>query len=545
MKHDMRRLRTYLLPILLLAALVGARFVYAAINPVTGDSVFYSLAAEFFSREGRFMHTEIDQVGIMFLSPSHCCGFNIVSAIFFKVGEFFGEGRFFTKLVPPLAGGFTILLTYLLALRLSGRRSTALLAAIIFASLPLTLYMSTVIYIDMFLTFLVTANLYFFVLATKKKEPLPWTWVAISLAFALLTKLTAVSLLATYALFSIFLWHKGKEFRKLLCITMIASIVFSLWLGYEYLSTGEFFLPESVSVKTSAEPISVVVPTLFKYIKYVISDFWIGVPFSHDSIPHYFSIFFGSFASTAYLVATVFWVALSLVFLLSIQQGVKASAALFRADNRNFINLFLIVFSVMFVSSMLNFVSVEPQNRYLLPALPLMSIYSALGLERLFGKFPRRLMQFSGILLILLFLIQIGAGVTLTAKRVGGWDGCFNMIKNEVPSREIVFYDVHPDWIIYYTGVRAYGWDAKIPGASHPYNHSLMFELRTSEFVSYLKSYNTSYIYIDTGESCGGDPAKFYCAEFADSLEKTPSVQKLSSCTNKNTGGWGVLYRIK
>jgi len=526
--------------LVILAVLITARFVYAFLNPVTGDSVFYSLMSEFFAKEGILPTVELDRVGrIYFLPPA----ITVVPAVFFSIGDFFGAGRLFARMVAPVAGSLTIILTYLIASELAGNRRSALISAITFAALPLSLYLSTVLYIDMLLTFFVTLNIYILLLALRKDTTALWVGVTISLGLCVLTKFTAVALIVAYAAFAFISWNNGKWAKKAFVAAVFASVVFLAWNAYQLLLSGVVFLPYGIDYKSQGSLPAGILSVGIDTIKLFLSEFWLGIPFSYESIPRFFSILFGGYGKAMNSAAFLVWGALGAAFLLLLISGLKKSTTVFKPHHGRFLCLFIASFSLLFAGGLM-LTNIGPSPRYLLPILPLVSVYAALGLERFSGRRHRNWAAAMGVCLVTLFLVQTGVGVYLTAKRVGGWDGCFQMVKDNVQREDILFYYGFPEWVIYHTGVRAYGSDLNIHGAANPSNHSLMYQLKTKEFLAYLGSYNVTYLYIDTGQSCGGSPESFYCKEFATSIQSAPNAQKVSSCVNPSTGGWGVLYRL-
>ncbi len=526
--------------LLLLFLLVAARFVYAAVNPVTGDSVFYSLISEFLAREGRLPSSEVDVLGRILIHPPMIYA---LSAVFFKAGDLFGAGRFFMKMLFPLAGSLTIILTYLLARELTGNRRTALASALIFAALPLSLYMSTVIYIDMLMALFVTLNIYLLLLALRTNKTSLWAATAITLAIVAVTKQTGVALIAAYFVLSLLLWRKGRDFRKVFLAAVLGAATLLAWNAYYYNISGRVFLPAGTGFSQDSKLISGISHVLsWKQADFMSSEFWIGVPFSYDSIPAFFNTFFGGLSSLMQPIAVIFWVALSVAFAAGVLTGIRKEKGPQGSNATLFVSIFLLFFLATIFAAPLAGTGVEAHARYLLHILPLASIYLAADIMPALDR--KRSLYILGALLIITFLAQTGAGIMLTSKRISGWNGCFGMLRENVPPDSIVFYYGFPDWVIYHTGLRAYGWSDKAQPGNYPNDLSRMYQLKTNDFLNYLRSYNVSYLYIDTGQSCGGDAGSFYCSDFAASMQTNPNARRVSTCNNTATGGWGALYAI-
>ncbi len=146
-------------------------------------------------------------------------------------------GKNFLILLPIVSSLSTVWLIYKIG-RVNSDVNQALMAAAIFSLCPINLFVSSKIWLDSFLTFLITLSFY---LAFKAKKPRDYFFSGLFFALALLTKYSAI-----FILFSVTLifWQKKAKRTKVLAglISFSLPLVLVLpWFVYQYQTLGIFF----------------------------------------------------------------------------------------------------------------------------------------------------------------------------------------------------------------------------------------------------------------------------------------------------------------
>lgn len=143
-------------------------------------------------------------------------------------------------LLPLLSGTLTLVIIFLLGREIYGERK-ALLATLILSLCPTLLFASTRILIDSLLTLLVSLTVFTLIISIKKRKVIWYIFSGLIFGLAVLTKETAFLVLPT-CLYLIF--KEGITTKKIfftLCLGIASFLIFFPWLHYFYRVSGTFF----------------------------------------------------------------------------------------------------------------------------------------------------------------------------------------------------------------------------------------------------------------------------------------------------------------
>ncbi len=245
-------------------------------------------------------------------------------------------GERFLMLVPVVSSLATVYLVFKISKRLTNKNNS-LFAMLFMAICPVNLFVSSKLWIDSFLTFLITLSFYF---SLKSEE---YKFLLLSGLFSLLslfTKLPAVFILPAIL---VNIWQsnkviKQKIFKILLFMFLISLIIF--WFLYYMSKTGQFF-PNTHTRK--------IVQEMFPFVKKAANR------------PFYF-----------YFTQTLLLSPLSYLFILNLK----------KINKKKYLSIIIWNLSFFIGLTFFHVQGGSAQMRYILPALPGLAILTSVSLPK-------------------------------------------------------------------------------------------------------------------------------------------------------------------
>ena len=220
----------------LLIMLVGftvLRFLLAFLFPVFGDASRYFMMAKAISEDPSLLTRR----GSIYPSPL----FLMIGACFYRVFSIIGDefGFVGVRLVSPISGALTVLITYMICMKILNRKA-AIYSTILLGLSPSHILFSSVGYMESLFVLFVTIAIYFLIKdnsPTKKSVILS----GLSLGLASITRVTGFLLLATFLLYLFTRWNllvRSKRVSLLVLLICCVLIVSSPYYGRQLYETG-------------------------------------------------------------------------------------------------------------------------------------------------------------------------------------------------------------------------------------------------------------------------------------------------------------------
>ncbi|MBI2559300.1 glycosyltransferase family 39 protein [Candidatus Woesearchaeota archaeon] len=350
--------------------------------------------------------------------------FHIISSLFYRIFSIFGSGvaEFSLKLVSPIFGSLSLIMTFLIMSGLFGKK-TAFYSAIFATFLPINIFYGTIAYTESLMTFFVLLSLY---LMMKERHILS----AVAFGVSLLSKYNALFTLPLIIYFMYKNNKQPKEFvKKFLIFGIIAGLIFLPWLARNYLYLHNPLWPFFTSVFGGYESAET-----FKGNN--ISSLWsinnlaalylgvFGVPEGNYQNIFYFKVPFIHLFFAAWLLATVvFTVPLFFSFRKKGQSSkIKSFLLLWLAPHLLLVALYVINTGIAY-------------SRLLVPAVPLFSAMWGLGFIYLLD----RMKKFRATMIFVLIVLVIGFSAA-------------EFVKAALAGKEWNFYQKDFDWAKKNTG---------------------------------------------------------------------------------------------
>ncbi|MDB4349748.1 glycosyltransferase family 39 protein, partial [Omnitrophica bacterium] len=321
--------------------------------------------------------------GLIFLEP-HYGRFRIESTI---TPEAFSSLRLYASLPQHIVSIAGILFIYYLVKRLLGDKKVALVSGLFLAFSPLYIgYTKNSFYQDGLLAIFGAISFLLFLIYINERRMSFLVMSGVSLGLALLSKLSAVTLIITAFLISFFSGsldpeHKSVSFKMLLAWISVGLIVF-------------FLLWPSMWVRP-AHTISRIIFALRRYGS--VFDYpmlFMGNPVFKERLPGLFY-----YAVMLTLKLTPIMLVLFASFFLIVFRKKR-----FRSELRY---PFLLSTFVIVYFSFMSFVN-NKYTWYILPAIPLIAVLSAVAARHIIAKYIRKV-PYQNIALSLLVLLQLAS----------------------------------------------------------------------------------------------------------------------------------------
>ncbi|MBI1935542.1 glycosyltransferase family 39 protein [Candidatus Woesearchaeota archaeon] len=227
------------LSIIAIALAIAIRLALVFLYHSSGDGCWHLSIARFMA--GNLKIPLLEPLGReVFWEPPF---FHMIASAFYKVFSIFGSGAadFGMKLVSPLFGSLSLILTFIILDEFFGKK-IAFYSIIFAAFLPINIFYSVISYTESVMAFFVLLCIY---LIMKNRHILG----SIAFGISLLSKYNAVFSLPLI----IYLVHRGsktrKEFlRKFFVFGAIAVLIFSPWVIRNYIALGNPLWPFFTSV---------------------------------------------------------------------------------------------------------------------------------------------------------------------------------------------------------------------------------------------------------------------------------------------------------
>ena len=216
------------LAIIIITIGILLRFSLASVYHVSGDGCWHFSVARFIADEGRIPLFEQFGRDEPFWAPPV---FHLILAFFYKVFSIFNQdvAEFSMKLVSPLFGSLTLIVSYLIIKELFSKK-TALYSLIFLTFIPLSIDYGVFGYVDSTLSFFVALSVYFML-----KNRLIGS--AICFGLAVLTKYNGGFILPVL-LFIIYQKNKKDFLKKTLLFISISALIGLPWFIRNWMSLG-------------------------------------------------------------------------------------------------------------------------------------------------------------------------------------------------------------------------------------------------------------------------------------------------------------------
>jgi 4-amino-4-deoxy-L-arabinose transferase-like glycosyltransferase len=370
------------------------RFILMSISVISGDACWHLSASKFIANNGDMpLHESIGRDEPFWPAPL----FHIISSFFYMV---FGDFGF--KLVSPIFGSLTLIISYLIFRKFLNDRAS--FYAILFMSfIPIHIDYSVLSYPAGTLTFFTILSVYF---AVNNRLILSGTTAGL----AILTKYNAVFIIPVLIFIAYNNSSKKYLVKNLLIVTILPGLVSSIWFIRNWIVLGNpvwpflNFIFQGLQREAYSTFSLINLTDLSTYAITYLGFF--GVPDGHYRAFFFFDIPY------IWLLITIFVIG-TLIFILPILFGFK------KDKNYHPFYIMLISFTTLLLLFELN---VRPAvSRIILPAMFAFAFIYGSGFDNILKKHPR----FGKIILVLTIMIISGFVFAETVKfklAANSWD---------------------------------------------------------------------------------------------------------------------------
>ncbi len=290
-------------------------------------------------------------------------------------------------------------------------RIAGLLGVLIFISTPIVLRMSTVAYVDLGLAFFTTVSILAFIRwRTGGYENFKWLLISsIAMGLALGTKYNALIAWVFISFSVVFLYSRdtGKQWRAIrygIIFFLVSLCVFSPWPIKNLILTGNPLYPlftnlinAGISNVVPDGNVRSIVPGNVQMGMFQLREMLYGETFCETLLIPVRFFFQGQDYSSRYFDGVLNPILILLV----------PFAFMKKSPHSN--KLFFVLFSVFFILAA--FFLDQLQIRYILPAIPFLSILTVMGIMNIFAWTSKKTgpFRFIYVCIILLFLLILGA----------------------------------------------------------------------------------------------------------------------------------------
>ncbi len=288
-----------------------------------------------------------------------------------------GVSKFSSRLLFWLAGALLVIIVYFMSKSITRNKKTAVTAAFITASNPLVLISASRSIPDILLVLFLTVSAWGFleIMITEKPKS-KYYWMAyLGAAFAFETKgLPAAALTGLSILFLILNPWKKKKIKHLVHpASLLISIAVALsWFAIMYIEHGSAyfssFYEDQVGDRVASKTLQVITNALLGIVNLLLFSLpWIVIAFSYPK---------------------------------------KLKASVLSSDNKSKA-VFGFIFSWIIMIIIMSAAVFKFYDRYILPVIPLLSIFFAWSLVKLDCRFRKTFFKFFLALVILTFSVNI------------------------------------------------------------------------------------------------------------------------------------------
>jgi len=454
------------------------RFLIASFVYVTGDPCWVISVSRYIAENLKIPLFEPLGRPVFWAPPL----FHFITAFFYKVSSLLGKdiANFSVNLISPIFGSLTLMYLFFLTKKLYNSK-IAFYAVVFIAFIPIHLYMSTIPYQDVAVTFFVLASVYYLL---EKKSFLSGIFAGLALS----TKYTAIFLfpLSLFIIFLKYSKNKKKLIRVLLLFLIATTIFGSWWYLRNYFFLGSLFWPHLHSV-LGHETNTNIDPNFLLQHKFEPE---IGNLFKLDFIYRiYLSIYgvpgAGNLSNLTFLKLPFLKIFLALWFCGTFFFTFPLLMYLFKIkirDKRTWILLvwFFSFFSFAIINKIINDLV---YIRHSMPLFIPLAIMWGLGLDKLISS-KKKILKLATITLLICCIVGFSAIEFVKANVVRNtwsyYEIDFKWVENNIPKKAIILVP-SGDCYSYNFNRYTYGF------YDRPYIRS----------IDKIKMYNVSYIWIN------------------------------------------------
>lgn len=452
------------------------RFLVAFFVYVTGDPCWFISVSRYMAENLRIPLFEPLGRPVFWTPPL----FQFIAAFFYKVSSIFGKdvANFSVNLVSPIFGSLTLMYLFFFTKKLYNSK-IAFYAVIFLAFIPLHLYMSTIPYQDVAVTFFVLASVYYLL---DKKAFLSGIFAGLALS----TKYTAVFIfpLSLFIIFLKFSKSKKNLIRVLLLFLIAITIFGSWWYVRNHFILGSPFWPHLHSVlghETNVDPTFLIqdkfeprIDNLFKI------DFIYRIYLSLYGVPGA-----GNLSNLTFLKLPFLKIFLALWFCGTLLFTLPLLIYLFKIKIRDKRTWILLVWFFSFFSfAIINKITNDlVYIRHSMPLFIPLAVMWGLGLDKLISN-RKRVFKLAVAILLVLCVLGFSAVELVKAIVVSNtwsyYEKDFEWVSKNIPEKDVILV---PRGDCY-----AYNFNRYTHGFyDRPYIRS----------VDKIKIYNVSYIWVN------------------------------------------------
>ena len=451
-----------------------------------------------------------------------------VPFIIFMVSSFFAVGgEFMVKMLDPILGVLTGIMTLLIARKLySGK--TGVLSMFFFVILPSVITYSVFLYGDMLLTLLMTSSIYFVIRGVKENSCRLFVVSGIFAGLAALTKETGLVLFFIYL--AIFLFYRKDWVKRFGVLILIVMAFVAPWYGlHHYMVLGNPGIP----IIENQFPSSWISPE--------IPDMEINELERHGS---------GTYASLVeYGVLNYITFSYGLGAFIFIVIGFSSLFYIKKKRNRMILLISFILLLTIGIYTR-GESKVESISRWLIPLMPFFAIAAGYGIEKIYGfikSYGNTLSK--GVAILFVFAIILFGFTTASAKaqslgQIKQWspafiEGCEWVRRNTPEDAKIATIWGHHT--MYQCKRDAY-WGNKLP------NRDAIVLFANDTSYELLKDAGMDYLYIQKFSISFREGWETYPTEFVSYVKNSDKFKEAydypNNCLYSGQQDCVILYEI-
>ncbi|MDI6654906.1 MAG: glycosyltransferase family 39 protein, partial [Candidatus Hydrothermarchaeota archaeon] len=275
------------------------------------------------------------------------------------------------RILSAIFGTAVIYVTYKIARELFEDSKIVFGAAMFVAFLPTNVVMGSVIHNETMVSLLSSLTIYFVISALKSNDGRTMLTAGIFFGLAILTKLTAFSLLVPCIVFLIFVKKNKISLRKSFGVIFLPVLISGWWFIRNYMIYGNLapYIPALAYPKISDHSLQWII----HFLKYLFPSIW-AQEYGGATLPSYRIIFFALFAL------------FSLTSLIGFAQTIRRNAFITLLQKNSVLLLATFILANLGIVFYINYNFNFPEGRWMLASVSAIAIIFMLGQKEFWIK---------------------------------------------------------------------------------------------------------------------------------------------------------------